>query len=631
MLSWLRLKVGLGTKMAVIVTIGTISFIAVFAYLGTAALDETIQKSLQERVVIAQITARNVDQIINNINNVLTTTVAEEDWSDQANLNLAMDRTYHRLGFISKQIFLLDLSGQVIVARPPIEATVSFENFESVKSVLNGKTFAVSRFTRPIGSTYSSTVASTPVRDASDNILGALAISIDLTAPYVRIFTDPIGLGNTGYMDLVDLGGVILASTRQERVGLESDHGETLKGLIRDHRQVVSTCHDCHTIESAPQPIREVLAFAPLEEAEWGIAIRQSEDEAFNGIHLLQFRIFAVAVLMLAGGLTLVYFTTRSVLRPVRALISATKRIAEGDLDTPLKVSGQDEISTLANSFDAMRARLKDSMSEIKAWNRELDDRVQEQTTAYRQTLQQNSLLLAELQHKEQSRVKLLRQVISAQEEERKRISRELHDETSQMVAALAYKLDDADEAAVSPEMHKLLEQMHMMTEETQVELHRIIMDLRPTMLDHLGLIPALRWYVEMRFKDLGIRHNIRVLGNIHRLAPAVEITLFRVVQEAINNIARHSQARLADFVFEFSSDRVEVRISDNGVGFDMASVEGGSDEHRGLGLMGMAERMSTIDGEFRLRSMPGQGTTIELVVKWEKTGNVEDSDSGRR
>jgi signal transduction histidine kinase len=225
----------------------------------------------------------------------------------------------------------------------------------------------------------------------------------------------------------------------------------------------------------------------------------------------------------------------------------------------------------------------------------------------------------------------LLRQVISAQEEERKRISRELHDETSQMVAALAYKLDDADEAAVSPEMHKLLEQMHMMTEETQVELHRIIMDLRPTMLDHLGLIPALRWYVEMRFKDLGIRHNIRVLGNIHRLAPAVEITLFRVVQEAINNIARHSQARLADFVFEFSSDRVEVRISDNGVGFDMASVEGGSDEHRGLGLMGMAERMSTIDGEFRLRSMPGQGTTIELVVKWEKTGNVEDSDSGRR
>ena len=611
--------------MTIIVIIGTVSFIAVFAYLGTAALDETIQKSLQERVVVAQITARNVDHLIENLSNVLTTTVTEEDWGDTANLDMAMDRTFHRLGFISKQIFLLDLNGRVITARPPIETPVSFITFESVKSVLNGQAFAVSRFMRPIGDTSSSAVASTPVRDNSENILGALVISIDLTAPYVRIFTDPIGLGNTGYMDLVDLGGVILASTHAERVGLESDHGETLKNLISDHRQVVSTCHDCHTAEASPQPVREVLAFAPLEDAEWGIAIRQSEDEAFTGTRLLQFRIFALAVLMLAGGLILVYFTTRSVLNPVHALISATKRISEGDLDTPLKINGQDEISTLANSFDTMRGRLKESISEIKAWNQELDNRVQEQTAAYRQTLQENTLLLAELQHKEQSRIKLLRQVISAQEEERKRISRELHDETSQMVAALAYKLDGADEVAESPQMHDMLEQMHRMAEATQIELHRIIMDLRPTMLDHLGLIPALRWYVESRFKGLGIHHNIRVLGDVFRLPPAAEITLFRVVQEAINNIARHSNARLADFIFEFFNDRIEVRIIDNGIGFDMGIMENGANDHRGLGLMGMVERMSTIDGEIKIRSMPGQGTAIELLVKRELTINAKN------
>lgn len=613
--------------MALVVAIGIVAIVAVFFYLGTAALKDNTQTLLQGRILLAQTTARSIDYLLDSVKNVLTAAAAEEDWSDAGNIDQALEHVSHRLAFYSTQIFLLDRSSHVIAARPPLTSPVSFEGYASIAAALNGQSFAVSRFVHPLGGTGSSTVAVTPVYDRSGNLIGTLVTSINLTSPSIRIFTDPIGLGETGYMDLVDLKGVILASTRPERVGLPGDHDEGLRGMISDHRPVVASCHDCHTGASTSQPRPEVLAFAPLDRAQWGVAVHQSEEEVFRGTRLLQFRIFGFAAAMLAGGLILAYLASRSVIRPVQALIGATQRLAEGDLDTPLAVRGQDEISTLAKSFDSMRTRLRDTISEIKAWNRDLDQRVQEQTAVCRQALEKNSVLLAELQHKEKLRCELLHRVISAQEEERKRISRELHDETCQMITALAYKLDDAAEVAVTPEIHELLEQMHVMAETTQEELHRIIMDLRPTILDHLGLVPALRWYAEKRFADLRIRSNIRVLGRVNRLPPAVEITLFRVVQEAVNNIARHSRARVADFDFEFFDDRVEVRVTDNGVGFDAASVQDGANGHRGLGLMGMAERMSTIDGEFHVRSTPGEGTTIELVAR-QDVENGEDTHS---
>ena len=626
--SWFRRNVGLRTKMGVIVIIGIVSFTALATYLSTTALQGNIHNTLQERTLLAQTAARHIDYLIATIQNVLTDVVAVEDWSNPVNVDLALDRAYRRLDFYSTQVFLIDRTGHALATRPPITSNVDFNNYASVAAVLSGQPFAVSRYNRLLDSIGFSTIASSPVRDPSGNIIGALVISIDLFEPNIRIFTEPIGLGETGYMDLVDLGGTILASTRTNRVGLESDHSESLQGMIRDHQQAISMCYDCTTSGSGPQT-RKVLAFAPLDGAQWGVAIYQREDEVFGPTRLLQVRIFALMVIMLTGALTLVYLSTRSVIRPVKALTVAAQRIATGDLNTPLEIHGHGEVNTLARSFDTMREQLKDTMAEIQAWNRDLDARVQEKTAAYENALHDNSLLLEELQHKERLRSMLLHRVISAQEEERVRISHELHDETCQMLTALAYILDNVEDEANSAEMFKSLEQMHSMTERIQEELHRIIMDLRPTMLDHLGLVPALRWYADSRFSSPGIVSNIRVVGRVRRLLPDIEITLFRVVQEAINNIARHSKAQHSNLVFEFFTDRVEVRISDDGEGFDLARIETKPEENRGLGLMGMSERMSTIGGEFHLQSMPGKGTVISLAVNLGRLDNDKDSSIG--
>lgn len=623
-LSGLWTRVGLGAKMAMIVVVGTIALVALFLYLGTAALNENIQRTLQERIVLAQTSARHIDYILTNLESVLPDVARALSSSDPTARAETLDRARQQLSIYTTQVFLLDREARVLAANPPLTAPIPFSQFASVNAVLGGQNFVVSRFARL--NNDSAAIAGTPVRDANDAIVGALFISIDLTSSNTRIFTDPIGLGESGYMDLIDLGGTILASTRRERIGIQSDHEASLAALIRNQRPAVSACHDCHSApalserQSKDAPQRQVLAFAPLERAQWGVAVRQSEDEVFASIHQLQLRIFALMAIMLAGALMLVYLTTRSIITPVQALTAATQRIAASDLDTPLAIQGQDEIGALARSFDAMRERLKQSIAEIQMWNRELDARVQERTFACEDARKEIVGLYEELQQKEQIRRELLRRVFSVQEEERKRISRELHDETCQVLTGLSYALDDAAEALPSNDLKPQLERMHDLVTTALAEIHRIILDLRPTMLDHLGLVPALRWYAESRFDGLGIRFALREQGEPRRLPSAVETALFRVTQEAINNIARHSRATRADFILEFAPDQVQVWIKDNGKGFDTAMVLSGSDHQRGLGLLGMQERMSAIGGRVALHSTPGEGTTVQLSAPVQET-----------
>ena len=148
-----------------------------------------------------------------------------------------------------------------------------------------------------------------------------------------------------------------------------------------------------------------------------------------------------------------------------------------------------------------MRARLKDSIAEISAWNRELDARVHERTAECRASKNELEELYGELQQKEHARSELLHRVFSAQEEERKRIARELHDETAQVLTGLAYALDHAAEQTTAPEIQAMLERMHTLAETALQEIQRIILDLRPTMLNHLGFMPALRWYAQTRLE----------------------------------------------------------------------------------------------------------------------------------
>ena len=609
---------GLGTKVAGLVVVGTVLVIGLFAYLGTTALSENTDRNLQERVILAQMTASYIDALLDNIDNALTHAPEEQIWSDLERPDGALDRAYRRLGLMASRVFLVDATGRQLAAIPPSPGTILFDEIGPVSAVLQGALFAVSPVAQPIGPLGDQVVAVSPLHNASGKITGAFVVILNFNRPpSIRAFSNPIGLGQSGYMDLVALDGRILASTRPGRIGSESDHGSSLRSMIRDHRQAVSACHDCHTPSTEDAPQAEVLAFAPLNRAQWGITVHQSEAEVFAATRVLQSRIMELMVIMLGGALVIVYFASRTVINPVQALTAATRRIAAGDLDSPIEVQGRDEVGVLAQSFDEMRIRLKVSNEEIQAWNRELDARVQERTAAYEAAAKDNARLYTELRLKEQLRGELLHRVISVQEDERKRIARELHDETSQSLTALMVGLDTVH-MALAHDVEKAnahLRNCNSIAESLLKNIHRLIADLRPTLLDDLGLLAAMAWYGEQRLKPLGITLHMDDNALKARLPAAVETALFRIVQEAMTNIVRHAKATDVRVQLTRQDGCVILQIADNGQGFEPQMLELFDPHGKGLGLRGMQERASILGGEFQMQTAPGRGTIITLRI----------------
>jgi PAS domain S-box-containing protein len=228
----------------------------------------------------------------------------------------------------------------------------------------------------------------------------------------------------------------------------------------------------------------------------------------------------------------------------------------------------------------------------------------------------ENARLYAEVQQKEHIRGELFKKGINAQEEERKRIARELHDETSQNLTALLFLSEEIVEMD-DPEIAKMrLVQMQNLVKLTLDGVHKIIFDLRPSMLDHLGLVPALRWYAESRLSPKDVRVEIKEVSRPRRMPAEVETALFRVVQEAINNVARHAAARNLRIELEFTDQSVKVEVEDDGIGFDIGSSQMISPEDgRGLGLMGMQERIELLGGEIIVETNPGLGTMLVIQV----------------
>ncbi len=231
----------------------------------------------------------------------------------------------------------------------------------------------------------------------------------------------------------------------------------------------------------------------------------------------------------------------------------------------------------------------------------------------------ENAELYRELQLREQTRAELLRRIISAQEDERRRVARELHDVTSQALATLGVRL----EALTAPlgsnrkDVGALLEEMKSLLTATSKEVHKLIYDLRPSLLDDLGLPAALRSCARNSLEAAGIEVHLEVAGQEKRLPPQVEIAVFRIVQEAITNIASHAHAQSAYISLEFKEKGVAVQIEDDGIGFDLSQVLQLASVKESVGLRGMEERAELLGGTLSINTKPGGGTrvTVEIPV----------------
>jgi nitrate/nitrite-specific signal transduction histidine kinase len=238
----------------------------------------------------------------------------------------------------------------------------------------------------------------------------------------------------------------------------------------------------------------------------------------------------------------------------------------------------------------------------------------------------ENARLYASLQQKEAARAALLDQTIRAQEEERARVAREIHDELGQLLTRLSIdlKMCESQIAAAEPQRAaQTLSETQTLVWQTIEQAHRLILELRPTLLDELGLEAALREELKTRLEPLGVTPRLRADGLAGRLPPMVEITVFRVVQEAISNIAQHAHAQHVELSLHVA-DELRLRIEDDGVGI-AGDWRTSTDGHRPLGLLGMQERAALVGGVLRIESRAPRGTRVTLVVPLDRDAGPKE------
>jgi signal transduction histidine kinase len=228
----------------------------------------------------------------------------------------------------------------------------------------------------------------------------------------------------------------------------------------------------------------------------------------------------------------------------------------------------------------------------------------------------ENARLYQEAQERETMLEDLLHQVVGAQEAERQRIARELHDATGQFLTAIALGLRGVETMLESnrPIAVEQIKELKMFSTNALGELRQIIADLRPSQLDDLGLVAALQWYVQEFEKRYAISTNFVVKGNRSRLPAEYETVLFRITQEALTNVGKHANASHATVTLERHPAQVCVTIQDDGHGFDLEDTLR-RDRRTGWGLLGIQERTLLLGGRYEINSRPGRGTHIRVTI----------------
>jgi|CXWK01.1.fsa_nt_gi signal transduction histidine kinase len=243
----------------------------------------------------------------------------------------------------------------------------------------------------------------------------------------------------------------------------------------------------------------------------------------------------------------------------------------------------------------------------------------------------ENATLYDEVQQSGKVRGELLHRVVSAQEAERQRIARELHDGTGQTLTALGLGLAAAaDRLDSDPEaVRRQLADMKTMNAQVLQEVHNVIADLRPSILDNLGLLPALRGHIRTFEQRTGIQAQLLTQGKSARLKPDIETTVFRIVQEALTNVVRHAGAGSVLVQVVFGESDVRLSVDDDGRGFDVVGALAAADGRAAWGLLGIQERASLVGGTAEIDSRPGQGTTVRVAIpdpyKQERSADLAD------
>jgi len=602
-------KGSLKKRITLLIVIGISVILLSLGIASHYIIQKDIDGLLTKKLALSRITRNNVDNIIkDNISrlyDISNSGAVDLNDGDMRPEKEAVKAAY-RYSIFTDGIFLLDKGGTILLNYPERmrDASLNVLGIEPVSRMLSLGKPVVSNLYTVEPSKKKVIYVLVPLKDKNGRTVGVAGGQIDPTSPLLLQRLGLIDIGRNEFIDIVDSNGVVIASSDPARMFIHCDRNSFFTTIISERKERVATCHVCHEAGNQKEKLATVLAFVPLETAPWGISIQELKADVFASAANLKKMFIGLGFIFLGTAFILTIGISRSIVNPLKDLIHGADLIARGDLSNAIAPHGSDEIGILSKSFETMRRKLVKSGERIRRHTQELETRVKERTR--------------QINESQQRAEKLLKKVISTQEEERKRIARELHDDTLQEMLAALMKIDICRLNPAEISMDKI-DTIRGIITRAYDGLISMMQNLRPSLLDDLGLIPAVQSLLNMHLGDRGVQYFINTAGlKDNRFRPEVEIILFRIVQEAVANIARHSQAENVFVLFKCDMTTVYAEIEDDGTGFDLSSLITRAPDvrdRRGLGIMGMKERALLIGGSMEICSQPGIGTKIVVQI----------------
>jgi len=487
------------------------------------------------------------------------------------------------------------------------KATFGPQGLTMILSTADGK--EVFDTARPQGSDLADFPDPAAIRQVAASGLSSISASAVITAgrpPFLSINVPVMQDGHVAYVASLDVTERLQALVMRENLPpgwiatINDGRGYTV-ARNRDPQLYVglpATPAFWQRVQAAeegwfPAPSREgiplYVAFSHVQPVHWVIVVGIPLDVLYAPVRHSTKVLLLVGAGMLSLALALALLIAHRISGPIHTLVSYAAAVGQGLLAPPYP-TGLREADAVAASLHQASDSLHDSMAE------------REQAAA--------ALRASE------ERKRVLQQAVLAQENERKRIARELHDSLGQYLTALQLGLNAvARRWATDSDALAELGKLRDLTSRIGCESNRLAWELRPTALDDLGLETAIAQYLEEWGERSRLKFDFQVNLGDRRLPQTVETTVYRALQEAVTNVVRHAQARQVAVILELVGRQLQLIVEDDGKGFPAETVDGGEQDTLRLGLLGIRERLALVDGTLEVESAPGVGTTLYVRV----------------
>jgi two-component system sensor histidine kinase DegS len=397
----------------------------------------------------------------------------------------------------------------------------------------------------------------------------------------LRSALENVRVGETGFSYLVDSSGTVLNHPETDMLGANASRHPAVAAFLagEEGARTVSDKGQRTVVGFAAIPFRELSSslFADETWDGWGMFISERWDDIVAPLQPSIYLILVLLVVTVALPMGILAIGSQRVAAPLQGLVAEVERVAEGNFDTQVSLdTAPAEVRDLEVAFNEMVAELQ----------------------RYRQDIQRYVV-----------------SILNSQEEERKRVARELHDETAQDLIVLGRKIEDAETLATNPELKTQLDGLRDMVDDTLSGVRRFTSDLRPPLLEELGLPRALEILGNRAAREESFEVTVEIVGEPRAVLPELETGLYRLTQESLSNVRRHAEASHVAIRLTYANDHLELLVKDDGVGFEVPDDPGKMLATGRLGLVGIHERARLFGGRATIRSTPRQGTTVQVVI----------------